>query len=94
LQLALPDTLDLTAVPTLKLDLQSALALADGLEIDATGVQRITSPCLQVLVSAARSFAQAGGPGMRFSGVSQTFSEAATHLALSSTLGLEADHHE
>ena len=89
----LPATLDLTTCPTLKTELLAALALGEGVEIDASKVQRVTSPCFQVLVAAARDFAQAGGPAMRLSQPSDALSQAAALLALSAELGLPGAAH-
>src|ERR1700749_352240 len=86
--LVLPAVVDLTTAPELKLNLQQALILAEGLEIDAGNVQRITSPCLQMLVSAARGFAEAGGPALRFSKTSEAFLETVATLSLGPTLGM------
>jgi anti-anti-sigma regulatory factor len=89
--LKLPSVLDLTAAAPLKLDLQAALAKGEGLVIDADAVRRVTSPCLQVLVAAARGFAQTGGAGLRFENVSQAFRETAAGLALDGALAIEGD---
>lgn len=87
--LVLPANFDLTAAAILKSDLQASLAGGEGLEVDASGVQRVTSPCLQVLASAAHAFAQAGGPAMSVSKPSPAFAETVSGLALNAVLGLE-----
>ena len=87
--LVLPAVLDLSAASGLKRDLQESLLARQGLEIDARAVQRISSLCLQLLASAAQAFAAADAPGLRFSGVSQSFAEMASGLALSQALGIE-----
>ena len=91
--LMLPAVLDLTTCPSLKTELLAALALGDGVEVDASAVQRVTSPCLQILVSAVRGFAQAGGPAMRFFQPSEAFCQTAALLDLSSALGLSGVAH-
>lgn len=90
----LPPILDLTVVASLKLDLLAALGLAEGLEVDASNVQRVTTPCLQLMVSAARSFAEAGGPSLKVTGATLCFDESATALGLAAELGLEGNCHE
>jgi len=83
----LPAILDLTEVVALRNTLQAALSRGEGLEIDASQVARVTSPCLQVLAAAVRGFAQAGGPSLRLTNPSPAFSETARVLDLDSVLG-------
>jgi len=92
--LTLPAVLDLTSAASLKAELLAALARGDGLEIDGSEVQRITTPCLQVLASAARAFAQAGGPPLKFSKKSPALLEVASVLALGSPIGDHGTAHE
>jgi len=87
--LVLPPNFDLTAAAALKADLQCTLAQGEGLEVDASQVQRVTSPSLQILAAGARAFAQAGGPAMRISSASEAFSQTVSSLALTSALGIE-----
>jgi anti-anti-sigma regulatory factor len=89
--LTLPASLDLTAASWLKQNLEKALAEGTGLDIDAGSVQRVTSPCLQVLAAAVKSFQQVGGPAMRFSAVSPAMSEIASVLALEEALSLRGE---
>jgi len=84
--LTLPAVLDLTVAESLKNELQSVLSRSEALDIDASQVQRATSPCLQVLISAMNGFAQAGGLPMRFSAMSEAFSEMVSVLALGSVI--------
>ncbi len=86
--LILPSISDLTYAADLKGHLQAAVAMGEGLEVDAGEVQRISTPCVQVLVAGARAFAEAGGPGLHFSRVSTAFSDTVTGLALCKVLGL------
>ncbi|HTT99075.1 MAG TPA: STAS domain-containing protein [Rhizomicrobium sp.] len=92
--LKLPSTLDLTAAAALKLDLQSGLARGEGLTVNAEDVRRVTSPCLQVLVSAARAFAQTGGAGLHFESLSPSFKETAAGLGLAGEFDIEGSGHE
>ena len=85
--LKLAPILDITAAPDLKRDLLAHLGREHGVRIDAGEVQRAGALCLQVLASAARSFAGAGGP-LRFIAASRGFRDAAEALALTSVLGL------
>lgn len=81
--ITLPAILDLTEAAALKSGILAALPLGGGLEVDASQVQRVTSPCLQILASAARDFARAGGPPLRLINMSPAFSGAVIALALS-----------
>jgi len=90
-QVRLPPIADLTYAADLKALLIEALDTGKGLEIDAGDVQSITSPCLQVLVAAARSFKEAQGISLTFVKPSAAFSEAATILAIGDALGLEGE---
>ncbi|MGO8713522.1 MAG: STAS domain-containing protein [Rhizomicrobium sp.] len=81
-QLALPAVLDLTTGSELKRQLESALVKGCGLDIDAGQVQRVASPCLQILAAAAKSFVEAGGPALRFGAVSPEFRETVSTLGL------------
>lgn len=89
--LVLPAILDITAAAVLKQDLQHALAKGGGLEIDASAVRRLTTPCLQVLVAGLRAFAEHGFGAMHFYEVSSTFRETASCLGLETALGLGGD---
>jgi len=86
--LKLPAILDLTQAAALKAELLAALAKGDGLDLDAGDVQRLTSPCAQVLASAVRAFAAAGGPSLVVSNASQSFHETVCGLALCEALGI------
>ncbi|MBS0471270.1 MAG: STAS domain-containing protein [Proteobacteria bacterium] len=78
----LPAVLDLTQAAALKQELQAALAAAEGLTLDAAGVARVTSPCLQVLCAGIRAFAETGGPPLRIRNASDAFTSAVAALAL------------
>ena len=74
--------LDLTAAEPLRRELLAAFAGGASVALDASQVQRVSSPCLQVLVAAARLNA-------RVTGASPAFEETARTLDLVSALGLE-----
>ena len=86
--LRLPPLADLTFAATLKNALEKALGAGTGFTLDASDVQQINSPCLQVLVSAVRCFAHAGGPGLTIASPSPQFIETASTLGLDRALGL------
>lgn len=92
--LCLPPVVDLTAVKELKSALQTALSRGAGLGIDASAVERVTTPCLQVLATGRMDFARAGGPAMVFTQASQPFARAVTTLALGSVLPMPETPHE
>ena len=74
--------LDLTAAEPLQRELLSAFADGGAVTLDASQVQRVSSPCLQVLVAAARLNA-------RVTDASPAFEETARTLDLMGALGLE-----
>lgn len=92
IQLALPAVLDLTVGAELKRNLESALVKGCGVDLDAGNVQRVSSPCLQVLAAAVASFREAGGPMLRFGNVSAEFRETASTLGLDEVLGIRGLH--
>lgn len=85
---ALPAVADLTEAGPLKTRLEQALALGSGLTVDASAVQRISSPCLQVLVAGVNAFAKAGGPSLVISKPSEAFQETVSVLGLMNALEL------
>ncbi len=87
--LALPAVLDLTTGAELKRELESALVKGCGLHIDAGQVQRVTSPCLQILAAAVKGFVEAGGPTLRFGAVSPEFWETVSTLGLDEMFGIK-----
>lgn len=86
--LALAPILDLPAAAPLKQQLEAALGDAAGVDIDASAVQRVTTACLQVLASAAKTAAEAGGAALRIQNPSPAFMEAVAMLALAPALSL------
>jgi anti-anti-sigma regulatory factor len=87
--LVLPPLVDLAYAAQLKAVLLEALNLGKGIDIDASDVQRVATPCLQILAAAARSFAQTESAPLVFSKVSDAFFQMAATLAVGSILGLE-----
>ena len=71
-----PPAADLSAARPLADDLQAAIARAGGATIDASQVDRIATPCLQVLIAASRSGA------IRLRKPSEAFSDAMRDLGL------------
>lgn len=84
----LPPVADLTAAAPLKSRLEAALASGSGLTVDASAVQRISSPCLQVLAAAVASFATAGGAALAIGDPSDAFRETVSVLGLTNALKL------
>jgi anti-anti-sigma regulatory factor len=74
--------LDLTAAEPLQRELLSAFAEGGAVTVDASPVQRVSSPCLQVLAAAVRL-------GARVTDASPAFDETARTLDLTGALGLE-----
>ncbi len=85
---SLPAVVDLLQAGALKAQLEQGLASGSSMTIDAAAVQRISSPCLQILVAGAAAFAKAGGPSMTIVNPSTAFLETVSLLGLKDTLGL------
>lgn len=85
--LALPAAMDLTTAAELKQMLLAAVDSAKPIVVDAANVQRITTPCFQVLVAAARDMQKTGG-SMKIVNVPDVFREPAQTLGLCEALGL------
>lgn len=86
--LRLPAVLDLTVAGALKEQLEAALAASSSVCVDASGVQRVTTPCLQVLVAAARGVGEAGRPSIRLKALSPAMLEVIELLGVKKALGL------
>lgn len=76
----LAPVLDLTAAADLK---QALLEAGSGATIDASAVQRITSPCLQILAAAVQG-------GARMAPASAALVETAAVLGLLGVLGISS----
>lgn len=85
-ELALPRSLDVSAVGAVAVQLIDALAI-DGLTLDASAVARIDAAGLQLLCAAVAAARGAGRP-VSWKAVSETVMEGARTLALWSALGL------
>jgi len=79
---------DLTQAGPLKARLEEALASGTGMTVDASAVQRLSSPCLQVLVAGVTTFAKAGGAALVIANPSEAFRETASVLGLLNALEL------
>ena len=86
--ISLPSILDITAAAELKRNLLEALASGSSISINASAVQRVTTPCLQILAAAARSVAQAGGGRFRLHSVPQGLSETIAMMGLREVFGI------
>jgi len=86
--ISLPSILDITAAADLKRELMEALASGGSLNVNAGAVQRVTTPCLQILAAAAKSVAQAGGGRFRLHSVPRGLSETIAMLGLEETFGI------
>jgi anti-anti-sigma regulatory factor len=84
---ALPAILDLAAADALCRDLRDAMDLGD-VEVDARAVERISTPCIQLLLAAARSAAERGA-ALRIVAPSAPLSTAIVELGLGGVLSLE-----
>jgi anti-anti-sigma regulatory factor len=84
----LPAVADLTEAGPLKLCFEQALASGSGLTVDASAVQRISSPCLQVLIAGVIAFAKAGGTALVIENPSDEFRETVSVLGLMNALEL------
>jgi chemotaxis protein CheX len=86
--MTLPASLDLTLADTLHHSLLERIANERPLAIDGSEVERVSTPCVQLLVAASAS-ARAHGLPFRIVSASQILSDAARDLGLSRALGLE-----
>lgn len=86
-QTQLPAVLDLEAADALCQSLREALAL-DDIDLDGGAVERVATPCLQLLLSAAISAAGRGAQ-FRITAPSEALCTAVAELGLSGLLALE-----
>jgi anti-anti-sigma regulatory factor len=80
---------DLQAAGALKARLEEALAAGASLSLDASDVQRVSSPYLQVLAAGVDAFAKTDGSSLEIVEPSEAFAEAVTTLGLTEALGLK-----
>lgn len=83
----LPTVLDTAAAGALRQGLLEAIAAGGCVNVDASAVQRISTPCLQVLAAASKSAALVDGCRLRLHGVPPTMSETIHMLGLTECLG-------
>lgn len=86
----LPTILDLSAAHDLSVRLQEALAASSRLVLDAANVQRFTTPCLQVIASAALP-EPTGSRAVSIRNLPDAMSEAVAMLGLSTALAIEGE---
>lgn len=86
----LPPVLDLPAAHDLSMQLQEALAAPGRLIVDASNVQRFTTPCLQVLASAALPDST-GARIVTLRNLPDAMSDAVSMLGLSMALAVEGE---
>lgn len=86
-KVTLPAILDLTKAAALKDCVLSAMAEGTQVTIDAGALQRITTPCLQVFVAAARDLQNEGG-ALQIVNAPDALTHATEILGLSNVLGL------
>lgn len=87
LEILLPSAMDLAAASELRDTLLDALArdTAAELALDASGVERIATACVQVIVSAAQGFT-AAARRLEIERASEPFTAAFRHLGLGAEL--------
>ncbi len=86
-RMKLPAVLDLGAAEAFCQSLRDALVL-EGLDLDGSAVERVTTPCLQLLLSASMS-AAAQGVAFRINAPSPALCAAIAELGLGELLPLE-----
>lgn len=86
----LPAVLDMVGAAELKQDLDMALAAGRAVRIEADDVQRVTTPGLQVLAAAARSFVE-GGLAFSLGVCAPPLVQGAELLGLGPVLGLHGE---
>ena len=84
----LPAIADLTFSASLKAALVRAQAAGADMVVDASAVQRISTPCLQILVAASRDTLRLAGPKLVLRDPSANFIETVAMLALEEAFGL------
>ena len=88
-KVALPPSLDIAAAADLKRALLEALAAEGNIDVDASAVQRIATPCLQILAAAANSIEPQSDRRFRLYSVPDPLCEAIERLGLAPALGTE-----
>lgn len=83
----LPATLDLFTAVSLRETLRDAIVGPTKLVVDAADVASVTTPCIQILISAART-AAAGGCTLSIANSSAAMTAAITELGLKAEFDL------
>jgi anti-anti-sigma regulatory factor len=85
-QIALPSIADLRAVPHLHRQFAEILASDSDIDVHGHAVERITTPCIQLLVAAARSLDTGSGRRFRLVAPSEPLADALRDLGLEAML--------
>ena len=80
-EIILPAQLDMAALPSLKEALEAAALSLNPLRIDGSGVERVGTPAIQLLLAAAKAFSSARR-GFALEAPSQELSSALDDLGL------------
>ena len=81
-KIALPASLDLAAAEALKEMLIAAVDKGGDLVIDGSGVEKVGTPCIQLIVSASRTLRESGH-SMKLEEPSEALGAALAELGLS-----------
>ena len=87
-QITLPATLDHAVAHDLKAALLECMSSGQDIEVNASKVTRLSTPAVQVLVSASSAAKEGGSGAMRLVAPSQAFRDFAAMLALGDILGV------
>ena len=87
-QITLPATLDHSVAHGLKVALLECLSKGQDVEVNASEVSRLSTPAMQVLVSASSAAKDGSSGAMHLTAPSQAFRDFAAMLALGDVLGL------
>lgn len=85
-RISLPAISDLFHAIALKAEIEQALTQDNSVTVDASAVQRISTLCLQVLLSAANGKGRKDGPPLTIMAPSAQFLETVSVLGLKETL--------
>lgn len=80
-EIILPAQLDMAALPSLKEALEAAATSLSALRVDGSGVERVGTPAIQLLLAAAKAFSSAER-GFALEAPSQELSSALDDLGL------------
>ena len=80
-EIILPAQLDMAALPDLKEALEAAAMSLNALRVDGSGVERVGTPAIQLLLAAVNAFSD-GGRSFTLEALSQELSAALDDLGL------------